>query len=169
MTNNFNKTKEWLSLAFSNIERVIRNYQINDYSECVFKIQLSIEQLQKALILLLGLQFRKIHDPSRILDSIVDNNNLEIEIENLDRIKKVAFLAKGIEGEGTTTRYGTIEEGKLISPEDKYDKLEADKFLKDLKEILINLKEIFKETSNLKQDLTLFTKFIKECEDLLIE
>ena len=104
-----------------------------------------------------------------LLDSIVNNNSLEIDIEILDKIKEVAFLAKNIEGEGTTTRYGTIEEGKLISPEDKYDKLEADKFLKDLKEILINLKEIFKETSNLKQDLPLFTKFIKECEDLLIE
>lgn len=169
MTNNYNKTKEWLSLAFSNVERVIRNYKFSDYSECVFKIQISIEQLQKALILLLGLQFRKIHDPSRILDCIANNNSLEIEIEILNRIKEVAFLAKGIEGEGTATRYGTIEEGKLISPEDKFGKLEADKYLKDLKEILKNLKDIFKEIPHLKQEIPLFTKFVKKCEDLLIE
>ncbi len=169
MTNNYVKTKEWLSLAFNNLERVIRNYKISDYSECVFKIQLSIEQLQKALIFLLGLQFRKIHDPSRILESIENNNNIIIEKEILDRIKHVASLAKGIEGEGTGTRYGTIDEGKLISPEDKYDKLEADRYLKDLKEILINLKEILKEIPILEQDIRLISKFIKECKDLMKE
>jgi len=169
LTNNYNKTKEWLSLAFRNVERVIKNYQFSDYSECVYKIQISIEQLQKALILLLGLQFRKIHDPSKILDLFTNNNSLEIEIEILNRIKEVAFLAKGIEGEGTATRYGTIEEGKLISPEDKFGKLEADKYLKDLKNILLTLKEIFKEIPYLKQDIPLFIKFIKKCEDLLLE
>lgn len=169
MTDNYKRTKEWLSLAFNNIERVIRNYTISDYSECVFKIQLSIEQLQKALIFLLGFQFHKIHDPSRILESIENNNNIKIEKEILDRIKKVASLAKNIEGEGTATRYGIIEEGKLIAPEEKYDKLEADKYLRDLKEILINLKEIFKEIPNLVHDITSITKFIKECKDLMKE
>lgn len=169
MTDNYKRTKEWLSLAFNNIERVIRNYTISDYSECVFKIQLSIEQLQKALIFLLGFQFHKIHDPSRILESIENNNNIKIEKEILDRIKKVASLAKNIEGEGTATRYGIIEEGKLITPEDKYDKLEADKYLRDLKEILINLKEIFKEIPILVEDITSITKFIKECKDLMKE
>jgi len=168
LTDNYKRTKEWLSLAFNNIERVIRNYTISDYSECVFKIQLSIEQLQKALIFLLGFQFHKIHDPSRILDSI-ENNNIKIEKEILDRIKKVASLAKNIEGEGTATRYGIIEEGKLITPEDKYDKLEADKYLRDLKEILINLKEIFKEIPILVHDIKSITKFIKECKDLMKE
>ncbi len=169
MTNNYIKTKEWLSLAFNNVERVIRNYKIGDYSECVFKIQLSIEQLQKALILLLGLQFRKIHDPSRILESIESSNNIIIGKEILDRIKNVASLAKSIEGEGAGTRHGTIDEGKLISPEDKYDKLEANKYLKDLKEILINLNEIFKEIPNLEQDITTLSKFINECKDLMKE
>lgn len=169
LTDNYKRTKEWLSLAFNNIERVIRNYKINDYSECVFKIQLSIKQLQKALIFLLGFQFHKIHDPSRILESIENNNNIKIEKEILDRIKKVASLAKDIEGEGTATRYGIIEEGKLITPEDKYDKLEADKYLRGLKEILINLKEIFKEIPILVHDITLITKFIKECKDLMKE
>ena len=123
MKDNYTNTKEWLSLAFKNIERVIRNYKISDYSECVFKIQLSIEQLQKALIFLLGFQFHKIHDPSRILESIENNNNIiQIEKEIIDRIKNVASLAKDIEGEGTATRYGIIEEGKLITPEDKYGK-----------------------------------------------
>ncbi len=167
--NNYINTKEWLKLAYNNIERVIRNFKISDYSECVFKIQLSIEQLQKALLILLGLQFRKIHDPSRILESFVNNNNTEIEKEMLDRIKNIAFLAKDIEGEGTTTRYGIIDGGKLISPEEKYDKSEANKYLKDLKEILINLKELIKEIPNLEQEMIFLSKFIEECKDLMKE
>ena len=169
MTNNYTNTKEWMSLAFKNIERVIRNYKISDYSECVFKIQLSIEQLQKALIFLLGFQFHKIHDPSRILESIENNNNITIEKVIVDRIKRVASLAKGIEGEGTATRYGIIEEGKLITPEDKYDKAEADKYLKDLKEILINLKDILKENPNMEQETTRFSEYITKCEELIIK
>ncbi len=169
MTNNYTNTKEWMSLAFKNIERVIRNYKISDYSECVFKIQLSIEQLQKALIFLLGFQFHKIHDPSRILESIENNNNITIEKVIVDRIKRVASLAKDIEGEGTATRYGIIEEGKLITPEDKYDKAEADKYLKDLKEILINLKDILKENPNMEQETTRFSEYITKCEELIIK
>lgn len=169
MITNYKNTKEWLGLAFNNIERVIRNYKINDFSECVFKIQLSVEQLQKALIFLLGFQFRKIHNPSQILESIENNNNIKIEKEILDRIKKVASLAKNIEAEGTITRYGIIEDGKLISPEDKYHKLEADKYLKDLKEILINLKELLKEIPTLEYEITSLSKYIKECRELIKE
>lgn len=167
MTTNYEKTKEWLDLAFKNIERVIRNYKINDYSECVFKIQLSIEQLQKALILLLGFKFRKIHNPSIILESIETNKNIKIEKEILEKIKNVAALAKGIEGEGPSTRYGIIKEGKLITPEEKYDKLEAIKYLKDLEKIMINIKALINELPNLKQEIILLSNFIKECNDLI--
>lgn len=167
MTTNYEKTKEWLGLAFNNIERVIRNYKINDYSECVFKIQLSIEQLQKALILLLGFKFRKIHNPSIILESIENNKNIKIEKEILENIKKVAALAKGIEGEGVTTRYGIMKEGKLITPEEKYDKLEAIKYLKDLKEILKHMKTLIKGLPNLEQEIILLSKHINDCNDLI--
>ena len=167
MTTNYEKTKEWLSLAFNNIERVIRNYQINDYSECVSKIQLSVEQLQKALILLLGFKFRKIHNPSIILESIEANKNIKIEKKNLEDIKKIAALAKGIENEGVTTRYGIVKEDKLITPEEKYDKLEAIKYLKDLKEILINIRSLIEELANLEQQIIILSKFINECNELI--
>ena len=167
MTTNYEKTKEWLGLAFNNIERVIRNYKINDYSECVFKIQISVEQLQKALILLLGFKFRKIHNPSIILESIETNENIKITEEILENINKIAALAKGIEGEGATTRYGIMKEGKLITPEEKYDKSEAIKYLKDLKEILINLKALIEELANLEQEIIILSKYINECNELI--
>ncbi len=167
MTNNYEKTKEWLGLAFNNVERVIRNYKINDYSECVFKIQPSVEQLQKSLILLLGFKFRKIHNPSVILESIETNKNIKIEKIDLEIIQKVATLAKGIEGEGVTTRYGIIKEDKLITPEEKYDKLEAIKYIKDLKDILINIKALIKKLTNLEQEIILISKFIDDCSELI--
>ncbi len=73
----------------------------------------------------------------------------------------MASLAKDIEGEGTATRYGIIEDGKLITPEDKYKKTEADNFL-------INLKEIFKEIPNLEEEKTKISEYIEKCEDLII-
>ena len=166
MTDNHKRSKEWLSLAFNNIERVIRNFKDNDYVACVFRIQLSIEQLQKAIIFLLGLQFRKIHEPSKILESVEFNNNIQIEKKNLDQIKLIAELAKNIEEEGTDTRYGRIIDDKLISPEDKYDKTEASKFLNDLKEILIILKDLLKNISNFEKEVEKIIEYIKGIKEL---
>ncbi|MBD3256486.1 MAG: hypothetical protein GF383_15430 [Candidatus Lokiarchaeota archaeon] len=45
MTDNYKRTKEWIELAFQNIDRVIRNYKQKDYPICVFCIQLAVEQL----------------------------------------------------------------------------------------------------------------------------
>ncbi len=166
MTDNHKRSKEWLSLAFNNIERVIRNFKDNDYVACVFRIQLSIEQLQKAIIFLLGLQFRKIHEPSKILESVEFNKNIQIEKKNLDQIKLIAELAKNIEEEGTDTRYGRIVDDKLISPEDKYDKIEASKFLNDLKEILIILKDLLKNISNFEKEVEKIIEYIKGIKEL---
>jgi HEPN domain-containing protein len=166
LTDNHKRSKEWLSLAFNNIERVIRNFKDNDYVACVFRIQLSIEQLQKAIIFLLGLQFRKIHEPSKILESVEFNNNIQIEKKNLDQIKLIAELAKNIEEEGTDTRYGRIIDDKLISPEDKYDKTEASKFLNDLKEILIILKDLLKNISNFEKEVEKIIEYIKGIKEL---
>ena len=166
MTDNHKRSKEWLSLAFNNIERVIRNFKDNDYVACVFRIQLSIEQLQKAIIFLLGLQFRKIHEPSKILESVEFNNNIQIEKKNLDQIKLIAELAKNIEEEGTDTRYGRIIDDKLISPEDKYDKTGASKFLNDLKEILIILKDLLKNISNFEKEVEKIIEYVKGIKEL---
>ncbi len=68
MADNHKRTKEWLSLSLKNVTRVMGNYKTRDYPFCVFMTQLSIEQLQKSLIFFLGLQFRKTHEPSKILE-----------------------------------------------------------------------------------------------------
>ncbi|GAG22880.1 unnamed protein product [marine sediment metagenome] len=43
MTTNYKRTKDWLSLAFNNLNRVIKFYEINEFAAYVFRIQLSTE------------------------------------------------------------------------------------------------------------------------------
>ncbi len=166
MASNYKRTKEWLDLAFKNIERVLKYYKDNDYADTVFKIQMSIEQLQKGLIFLLGMQFRKTHEPSEILESIEFNDNIQLEKKTLERIKKIAALAKNIEGERTATRYGIIKNDELITPEDKYDKTKTCIFLNDLKDILVIFNDLLEEIPNLEQELINILDFIEKLKDL---
>jgi len=166
LSTNYKRTKEWLSLAFNNLDKVIKFYEINEFAACVFRIQLSTEQLQKALIVLLGLQFRKTHELSKILESIESNEHIEIEEKFLEMIKKIADLSKNIEDEGTVTRYGIIVDGKLISPEEKYDKAKTDEWLDDLEKILIIFKDLFEENPDFEVELTTLSEFIVKKEEL---
>ena len=166
MSTNYKRSKEWLSLAFNNLDKVIKFYEINEFAACVFRIQLSTEQLQKALIVLLGLQFRKTHEPSKILESIESNEHIEIEEKFLEMIKKIADLSKNIEDEGTVTRYGIIIDGELISPEEKYDKAKTDEWLDDLEKILIIFKDLFEENPDFEVELTTLSEFIVKIEEL---
>jgi len=167
LADNYKRTKEWLNLAFSNIERVIRNYKEKDYSICVYLVQLSVEQVQKAIIFLLGLQFRKTHEPSKILESIEFNENIQIGKETLEKIKKIALLAKDIELEGTDTRYGKIINNKLITPEDKYDKKETEKYLNDLENILSILKDLLNKISDFVDESTVLSNLLKTIMDMI--
>jgi len=166
LSTNYKRSKEWLSLAFNNLDKVIKFYEINEFAACVFRIQLSTEQLQKALIVLLGLQFRKTHEPSKILESIESNEHIEIEEKFLEMIKKIADLSKSIEDEGTVTRYGIIVDGVLISPEEKYDKAKTDERLDDLEKILIIFKDLFEENPDFEVELTTLSEFIVKIEEL---
>ena len=166
MTTNYKRTKEWLDLAFDNLKTLISNYKISEYSTCVYKIQLSIEQLQKALLYLFGLQFRKTHEPSKILRSLINNKNTQIEKEDIKRIKNIVNLAEIIESEGAATRYGIIRDEKLISPKELYNKVKTDEFLKNLKDILSILIELLKEKPDLEPELTILSEFITKIEEL---
>lgn len=166
MTTNYKRTREWLGLAFNNLDKVITFYEINEFAACVFRIQLSTEQLQKALVVLLGLQFRKTHEPSKILESIEINEHITIEENLLERIKRIAVLSKKIEEEGTATRYGIIIDNKLVSPDEKYDKEKTDQYLDNLNKILIIFKDLFKENLDLEPELTTLSEFITKIEEL---
>lgn len=167
MTSNHENSRDWLRLAFLNIDRALRNYKINDFAACVFRIQLSIEQLQKALVFLFGMQFRKTHEPSEILSSIEPDKNAQIDDKIRVQVEKITKLAKNIEDEGTATRYGIIEKNKLIStPEDRFKKPEAENYLNDLKEILMALHKTLENLPNFEKELEKLSYYTKELEDL---
>ncbi|MGQ4875708.1 MAG: HEPN domain-containing protein [Promethearchaeia archaeon] len=167
MTDNYKRTKEWLKLAFPNIERTIKNVIEKDYPISVYFIQLSIEQLLKGLIFFSGLQFKKTHEPSKILEKIKSDENYEISEDFLNKIKTIALLAKDIESEGTLTRYGDIIEGKLIYPEERYGEKECKKYLNDLYEILRNIYEIFKNFKNFESECKILINFLERIEKLI--
>jgi len=167
LTDNHERTKEWLKLAFNNIERTLRNYKEKDYPFSVFLIQMSIEQLLKALIFLLGLQFKKTHEPSKILDSVKWSQINQIDEKIVRQIKKIASLAKEIESEGTSTRYGEIIDGKLILPEDKYSKTEANKYLKDLSEILKIFNKLLTSILYFELESKKIIEFIEKINNLI--
>ncbi|MHA1272566.1 MAG: HEPN domain-containing protein [Promethearchaeota archaeon] len=167
MTDNYKRTKEWLKLAFPNIERTIKNVIEKDYPISVYFIQLSIEQLLKGLIFFSGLQFKKTHEPSKILEKIKSDKNYEISEDFLNKIKTIALLAKDIEAEGTLTRYGDIIEGKLIYPEERYGEKECKKYLNDLYEILRNIYEIFKNFKDFESECKIMINFLERIEKLI--
>ena len=165
MTTNYHRTKEWFELSLNNLNRVIRNYEFKDYADCVFRIQLTIEQLQKSLVFLLGLQFRKTHFVSKILENIDDYENLNLNEKVSKQIKEIAELSKILEEEHTKTRYGIIEDNKLITPEDTYNKEKTIEFLIILIKIIdkvVTLLEPLPELENLNSELKKNVQKIKD-------
>ncbi|TFG23092.1 MAG: HEPN domain-containing protein [Promethearchaeota archaeon] len=169
MADNLNTTKEWLELAFKNRQKVIKFYKIEEFAATVFRIQLSIEQLQKSLVFLIGLKFRKTHEPSKILDLIEKDENIQIEQKYINKIKKIAKISKDIEEQGTATRYGEIIDGKLVSPDNRYNKSESLKYMKDLMKILVILNDLLESIPDFKIPIQSITKYISEIKELIID
>ncbi len=165
MVINYKKTKDWFKLAFNNLDRVIRNYKVKDYADCVFRIQLSIEQLQKALLFLLGLQFKKTYEPSIIIESFLSSENSNIEEDKRNSLLNIANLAKDLEQEETKTRYGIMKGENLIPPEEEYDIIKTKVYLKNVIEILIEILELLKNLQEFnveRKKLRYFKNMIKK-------
>ena len=167
MVINHTKTKEWFNLAFNNLDRVIRNYKLRDYADCVFRIHLSTEQLQKSLLFLLGLQFRKTHEPSVIIESFLLKQDIDIEEDINKKLLKIAKLARTIEQEETKTRYGSIRKGKLIKPEEEYDKNRTDVFLKLLIEIMAKIMGLLKNLKDFNEECVEVQKYKNSIETVM--
>jgi HEPN domain-containing protein len=166
---NYQRTKEWLNLAFNNLKRVIRNYDLDDYAGCIFRIQLSIEQFQKSLIFLLGIQFKKIHEPSKILKSLAPNKINQIGKARGTKIYRVADLAEDIENEQTKTRNDIIKQGKLITPEERYDKTDSIRFIGDLVEIIEILIDLYHDFEDFDNEIIEFNKYYKKLNNYIKE
>lgn len=167
MVINHKKTKDWLKLAFNNLDRVTRNFKVNDYADCIFRIQLSIEQLQKSLLFLMGLQFKKTHEPSKIIESFASSERTNLEEEKRIILLNIANIAKKLEQEETKTRYGVIRGEDLIAPEDEYDINKAEKFLSDLNKILGDIIKLFEDLQNFSDEIEELLNYKKLISELI--
>lgn len=154
-------------MAHSNLNRVINFYQEGDYAATVFRVQLSVEQLQKALLLFLGIQFKKTHEPSRIIDSLIYDSQIDFNDEMVDKLQEMTFYAKKIEKEETATRYGIKKDGILLMPEEYYDKEKTKYFLDVLTKIIKNIISFFKNVSDLNEQYDLIHIDLKKIRKLL--
>jgi HEPN domain-containing protein len=134
------------------LDRVIRNYEVEDYADCVFLIQLLIEPIQKSILFLIGLQFRKTHEPSIIIERYVlsQNNTIEENIKN--SLLKIANLAKDVEQEETKTGYGVVGDERLITPEEEYDINKTKIYSKNLKGILREILKLLEDLEGFQDD-----------------
>ena len=153
-------------MAHKNLERVITYYQLNDYAATVFRIQLSVEQLQKCLLLFLGIQFRKTHEPSKILDSLIYNEVMKLSKDLSKKLKQISMIAKKIEQQETITRNGVKKNDELITPEEYYTKEKTLSFIDNLQDIILILVSLFESIPELKGDVEQFVKYMKQMEEL---
>ncbi|MGQ9721690.1 MAG: HEPN domain-containing protein [Candidatus Jordarchaeum sp.] len=64
MVANFERARVWILMAISDLERVTRNFESEDFAATVFRAQTAAERLSKGLIFLLGIQFKKALKPT---------------------------------------------------------------------------------------------------------
>ncbi|MHA1732389.1 MAG: HEPN domain-containing protein [Promethearchaeota archaeon] len=165
MTNNHRRTREWLKLALDNISTVVKLFKIKEYAACTFRIQLSVENIQKALIFLLGMQFKKTHEPSRILDAFLQqsgNGEQERDREVVKKIREISRRAKILEKEDTATRYGVFMDEKLVTPSERYDKTKTKTFIQNLAEIIHLTIELLEAIPGFRQDCGELAKLWKK-------
>lgn len=140
MTTNHDRAREWLRMALRDFERAERSFMNGDYPDSIFRAQFASEKACKSLIFLLGLEFKKIHEPTEILARSLDERKLELEISNI--ISKIIKSGMKLESEKTIPRYGLETEEGLISPEKIYTREKAEDLLKAISSILKNIKDL---------------------------
>lgn len=170
MNTNYTQAKSWILSAISDIGIVFNALKQKYFSLVAFKSQFATEKLNKALLNLLGLKIEKTHTPSEILKEFIANENvLVIDEQAKEIILNILNCSFFFESQGTKTRYGLIQNNKLIIAEEIYSKFE------DVKEFIVNLVKIVNyhiilldKTFNITEknflELKQLKKFVKKLE-----
>ncbi len=151
---NFERARTWILMAISDLERVARNLKSEDFAAAVFRAQMAVERLCKAIIFLLGLQFKKTHKPTVIIREFLDE-------EAVDELQKKIFSeivskAKILEDQGTLPRYGVETVSTILRPEEIYDKEKTASLIrvtKAIAEAFIRLLETQKLLPDMQSEL----------------
>ena len=81
--NNYGKARDRLKMCLSDLMRSLARYKEEDYSDAIFRLQLSVENACKSILSFLGVEFEKTHFPSVIIGRLISDK---------ERLKKPIFL-----------------------------------------------------------------------------
>ena len=137
MRTNFSQAKSWILSAINDIKRVIYSLKRKDFADVAFRSQFAVEKFNKAALNLLGVKIEKTHTPSKILKSIIIDEEIPINEESVkENLLKIIKYSGLFEDEGVKSRYGISKEDMLMIPEQIYSSFE------DIKEFILNLQKI---------------------------
>jgi len=122
-------------------------------------------RILKSIIVALGFDPPKTHFPSKKLEEIlvdVELGNLDLDISPSIRmmIEKIINIARSLEDEVTRPRYGVRHVDRIIHPDDLYSTDIIKLFLNDVKYVL-------NETLNLFRELKICRGQYSICEKLM--
>ncbi|KKL61881.1 hypothetical protein LCGC14_2190890 [marine sediment metagenome] len=137
MRTNFSQAKSWILSAINDIKRVISSLKRKDFADVAFRSQFAVEKFNKAALNLLGVKIEKTHTPTKILKSIILDEEILINEKSVkENLLNIINYSGLFEDEGVKTRYGIFKEEMLMIPERIYSSFE------DIKQFILNLQKI---------------------------
>lgn len=137
MRTNFSQAKSWILSAINDIIRVIFSLKRKDFADVAFRSQFAVEKLNKAALNLLGVKIEKTQTPTKILKSIIFDEEILINEESVkEKLLNIIKYSGLFEDEGVKTRYGISKDETLMIPERIYSSF------KDIKQFILNLQKI---------------------------
>ncbi|MBO3769380.1 MAG: HEPN domain-containing protein [Thermoproteota archaeon] len=164
--NNYGKARDRLKMSVEDFRRGITRYLEGDYSDAVFRIQLSVEDACKSILSFLGIEFEKTHFPSVIIGKIISDKKMLKKLGlNKEQIKYLTLIisyASSLESQGSMPRYGWETEDRIIMPSEVYTANVARELLRSAIESLKNVIRFFNEFKGLSEDLSEVVEQLKK-------
>lgn len=170
MKTNISLAKKWILSATSDINRILKDLETNDFADIAFRSQFAVEKLNKSIIGLLGLKVQKTHEPTKILKSILKEEYREFDKTSEELILQLITFSILFEEEGTKTRYGITQEDDFLVPEEIYKSFDdIDKFIQNLEKIITIYAKIIEDVFNIQENTLDDLKLLKNLREELIK
>jgi len=137
MKTNISLAKKWILSATSDIKRILKDLEIEDFADIAFRSQFAVEKFNKSILGILGIKVQKTHEPSKIIKTLLkEEEYLKFDKNSEDLIIQMITLSILFEEEGVKTRYGISREDEFLVAEEIY------KSFDDIKRFISNLEKI---------------------------
>ena len=145
-------------MSLDDLRRGLARYSDGDYSDAVFRTQLSVEDACKSILSFLGVEFEKTHFPSVLIGKLISDKErlkkLNLNKEQIAYLTLIISYASSLEAQGSMPRYSWETEEKIIMPSEVYTKEVAKELLELAIESLSNVIKFFCEFKDLPADLS---------------